>query len=87
MFNYWWNWTYWPTNSKKLFLDAGANIKVISLDNINLDPKILHINGDLTDYNFCLEQTKDMDCIFHVAGIKGSVKVTKGQPASFCALC
>ena len=67
----------------KILLDAGANIKVISLDNINLDPKILHINGDLTDYNFCLEQTKDMDCVFHVAGIKGSVKVTLEKPASF----
>ena len=49
----------------------------------NINSKIIHINGDLTDYNFCKEETKDMDCVFHVAGIKGSVKVTIEKPASF----
>jgi len=39
--------------------------------------------GDLNDFILCLEWTKDMDYVFHVAGIKGSVKVTKEKPASF----
>ena len=38
---------------------------------------------NLTDFNFCKEQTKDMDCVFHVAGIKGSDKLTVEKPASF----
>ena len=66
-----------------ILVEAGAFVKVISLDNIKINSKITHINGDLTDYNFCKEETKDMDCVFHVAGIKGSVKVTIEKPASF----
>ena len=42
-----------------------------------------HIRGDLTDFSFCLDVTAGFDCIFHVAGIKGSVEVTKARPASF----
>ncbi len=66
-----------------ILVEAGAFVKVISLDNININSKIIHVSGDLTDYNFCKEETKDMDCVFHVAGIKGSVKVTIEKPASF----
>jgi GDP-L-fucose synthase len=64
-------------------VEAGANVRVISLDKIKVHEKIDHVYGDLTDFNFCKEQTKDMDCVFHVAGIKGSVKVTIEKPASF----
>jgi GDP-L-fucose synthase len=39
--------------------------------------------GDLTDVAFCHEATRDMEIVFHVAGIKGSVEVTTRQPASF----
>lgn len=67
----------------KLLVNFGANVKVISLDKIKIHEKIDHVYGDLTDFGFCKEQTKDMDCVFHVAGIKGSVKVTIEKPASF----
>ena len=67
----------------KILVEAGANVRVISLDKIKVHEKIDHVYGDLTDFNFCKEQTKDMDCVFHVAGIKGSVKVTIEKPASF----
>jgi len=67
----------------KILVNAGANVKVISLDEINIHDKIDHVYGDLTNFEFCKEQTKDMDCVFHVAGIKGSVKVTLEKPASF----
>ena len=33
--------------------------------------------------NNCLNLTKDVDYVFHVAGIKGSIEVTKSKPASF----
>jgi GDP-L-fucose synthase len=30
-----------------------------------------------------MDQTLGMDCVFHVAGIKGSIEITKSKPASF----
>lgn len=66
-----------------ILVNAGANVRVISLDKLKIHEKVDHVYGDLTNFEFCKEQTKDMDCIFHVAGIKGSVKVTLEKPASF----
>ena len=60
----------------KLLVEAGANVRVISLDKIEISQEVEHVYGDLTDFSFCKEQIRDMDCVFHVAGIKGSVKVT-----------
>ena len=67
----------------KILVNAGANVRVISLDKLKIHKKVEHVYGDLTNFEFCKEQTKDMDCVFHVAGIKGSVKVTVEKPASF----
>ena len=67
----------------KLLVDCDANVKVISLDKLKIHEKVDHVYGDLTNFEFCREQTKDMDCVFHVAGIKGSVKVTLEKPSSF----
>jgi GDP-L-fucose synthase len=62
---------------------AGARVKVVSLDKINVDDRAEHVFGDLRSFEFCKDITKDMDFVFHVAGIKGSVEVTKTKPASF----
>ena len=67
----------------QMLCDAGAFVKVVSLDNINVDSRAEHLLGDLADFNLCKEITKDMDFAFHVAGIKGSIDVTKAKPASF----
>ena len=67
----------------ELLSGAGAYVKIISLDRIKIDEKAEHVYGDLTDYSFCKEVTKDMDFVFHLAGIKGSIDVTKKKPASF----
>lgn len=66
-----------------ILINAGANVKVISLDKLKIHEKVDHVYGDLTNFEFCKEQTKDMDFVFHVAGIKGSVNVTVEKPASF----
>jgi len=67
-----------------ILLKAGADVTVVSLDNnTGKDRRARFIQGDLCDFSFCKEQTKGMDYVFHVAGIKGSVKVTKEKPASF----
>ncbi len=66
-----------------ILCDAGAKVKIVSLDRIKVNDKAEHILGDLASFEFCKEITKDMDFVFHVAGIKGSVEVTKAKPASF----
>jgi len=62
--------------------EAGANVTIVSLDKIEVDTKAEHVYGDLTDFTFCKEITKDMDFVFHLAGIKGSIDVTIKKPAS-----
>jgi GDP-L-fucose synthase len=67
----------------QILCDVGAHVKVVSLDKIKVHENADHVFGDLTDLNVCLDVTKDMDYVFHVAGIKGSIDVTKSKPASF----
>jgi GDP-L-fucose synthase len=40
------------------------------------------VYGDLTDFGLCKEMTRDMDFVFHMAGIKGSMSVTATMLAS-----
>ncbi len=66
-----------------LLANAGARVRIISLDRISVDRRAEHVYGDLADFAFCKEMTKDADAVVHVAGIKGSIEVTKSKPASF----
>lgn len=66
-----------------ILYEAQANVKIVSLDRIRVHPHVDHILGDLSDFAFCREITKDVDFVFHVAGIKGSIEVTMSKPASF----
>ena len=67
----------------KILCDAGSKVKVISLDDIIVDQRAEHVNADLTDLSVCKEVTNGIDFGFHIAGIKGSIEVTKSMPASF----
>lgn len=67
----------------KMLCDADARVRIVSLDEVNVDDRAEHVLGDLTDFGLCKELTKDMDFVFHLAGIKGSIEVTKSKPASF----
>jgi len=66
-----------------MLCSAGAHVKIVSLDRIKVHDYAKHVVGDLTSFDFCKEITKDMDFVFHVAGVKGSIQVTKAKPASF----
>ena len=66
-----------------LLLNFGSFVKTVSLDQLNLWNDVDHHIGDLTDFNYVKEITKDVDFVFHVAGIKGSVVVTEQKPANF----
>ena len=67
----------------KFLADANAKVRIVSLDNLKVDDRAEHVYADLTDLNTCLEVTSGIDYVFHLAGIKGSIEVTKSKPASF----
>lgn len=61
----------------------GVLVKTVSMDNILVEGSTEHIVGDLTNFDFCMDLVGDVDAVFHLAGIKGSLEVTKSRPASF----
>ncbi len=62
----------------------GAKITVVSLErNLELPKKINFLKTDLRKLENCIKVTKNMDYVFHLAGIKGSPKMTKMKPYSF----
>ena len=63
--------------------DAGALVTLVSLDDFKIDDRVDHIHGDLTSFDLCKEITRGKDYVFHIAGVKGSIEVTKTKPASF----
>lgn len=65
-----------------MLCDAEASVKIISLDKINVNDKAEHIFGDITDFEFCKNITKDIDFVFHLAGVKGSAYVSETKLAS-----
>jgi GDP-L-fucose synthase len=67
----------------KILCDNGAKVKIVSLDDIIVDKRAEHLKEDLTDLNICKDVTKGIEYVFHLAGIKGSIDVTKSKPASF----
>lgn len=61
---------------------AGANLRIVSLDKIQVTEKAEHIHGDLCEFSFCREICCDMDYVFHIAGIGASVSSAKSRIAS-----
>ncbi|MCR4324872.1 MAG: NAD-dependent epimerase/dehydratase family protein [Candidatus Curtissbacteria bacterium] len=66
-----------------ILVGAGAQVNIVSLDKINVNKHARHIYGDLSSFEFCKKIAKRVDFAFHLAGIKGSIEVTKSKPASF----
>lgn len=63
--------------------NCGAEVTSVSLDRLQPVGGIDYKLEDLSNLDVCLALTKNKNYVFHVAGIKGSVEVTKSQPASF----
>ncbi len=60
------------------------NLSSGSLKNIeDIKNKVEFVSADLRKEANCVRLTRGMDFVFHVAGIKGSIEVTKSKPASF----
>lgn len=66
-----------------ILVDVGASVCSVSHDNLKFNAAVDYIFGDLTDFSLCKQMTSGVDFVFHIAGIKGSVEVTKAKPASF----
>ena len=65
-----------------LLCGAGAKVRIVSLDRIQVHPKAEHVIGDLTDFDLCKQVTQDMDFVCHLAGIKGGAGVSATRLAS-----
>ncbi len=63
--------------------DLESEVTSVSMDNLIIDERAQYIKSDLTNIDNCKSVTKNKDIVFHVAGIKGSIEVTKSKPASF----
>lgn len=66
-----------------LLVQGGAAVKTVSLDKIGVNDKAEHCVADLSNFSLCMDITHRVDYVFHVAGVKGSIQVTKEKPASF----
>lgn len=65
-----------------LLVQAGAQVRIVSLDRIHINDRAEHLYGDLAEFGFCRQMTEGMDYVFHVAGIGASVKSAKTRIAS-----
>jgi GDP-L-fucose synthase len=68
----------------KLLLDAEAILTVASLDEPTRAPAGATFKKlDLRSFDNCLEVVEGNEIVFHLAGVKGSPKMTSERPASF----
>ena len=65
-----------------ILVEAGALVKIVSLDRFQVHDQAEHVYGDLTEFSFCKQVTRDIDYVFHIAGIGASVKSAKTKIAS-----
>ncbi len=68
----------------EMLIEDGSKVRIASLDDRSrAHPEAEFLKLDLTDINNCLKACYGMDFVFHLAGIKGSPKMTMERPASF----
>ena len=65
-----------------LLCGAGAAVRVVSLDRLTLDPRAEYVYGDLTEFALCREAMHGIELVCHLAGVKGSIDVSRTQLAS-----
>jgi len=67
-----------------LLLERKAKVFIVSLDPPkNLPKEVEHVHADLTEFSNCLNACEGIDYVFNLAGVKGSPKMCKEQPADF----
>lgn len=59
-----------------LLCQAGAKVRIVSLDHLQVHANAEHVIGDLTNLELCKQATKHVDYVCHLAGVTGSVGVS-----------
>jgi GDP-L-fucose synthase len=68
----------------EMLVNAGAEVTVASLDESDRAPTGTSFRKlDLRSFENCMSVTETQDIVFHLAGVKGSPKMTAERPASF----
>lgn len=63
---------------------AGARLRVVSLDDYSpWGSEVECIKADLCEKTACLAAVRDMDIVFHLAGLKGGIGVAGSRAANF----
>jgi GDP-L-fucose synthase len=65
-----------------ILCNANAHVKIVSLDKLNVNERAQHVYGDLSSFEFCKEVTRNMDFVFHLAGVQGTVQTSSSKLAS-----
>lgn len=65
-----------------LLENAGARVRIASLDRLRVSDKAEHVFADLTELSCCRDVCSGMDDVLHMAGIGASVHAAHHQPAS-----
>ena len=66
----------------KVLCDAEAEVTIVSLDKIDADVRAKQVYGDLTKLDLCKDIINGYDAVFHLAGVKASVDISKKMLAS-----
>lgn len=61
---------------------TGACIRCVSMDGLITNAKTENIVGNLINLDFCKDVVRDMDYVFHLAGIQGTVQTSSSKLAS-----
>lgn len=65
-------------------VEEGAEVLIVSLDDPSRAPDgVKFVRADLREFSNCMNVCRDIDIVFHLAGIKGSPALNQRQPASF----
>ena len=65
-------------------IERGNNVRVASLDGKELCHEEAEFNKlDLRNFENCIEVCKDIEEVYHLAGVKGSPKMCREKPADF----
>ena len=68
----------------EMLLNSGAEVTIASLDGAERAPsRATFIQLDLRNFDNCLAIAEKQNIVFHLAGVKGSPKMTSERPASF----
>jgi len=64
--------------------ELGANVRVVSLDEDSpFDEEIEFVRADICEKAVCREVLKDIEIVFHLAGIKGGIGVAETKASTF----